>query len=233
MVGHICRFNPRYAAAKREIDSGAIGKIVSIYARRNIPASVSETVLAKIGPIIGDGVHDTDLMLWFTGANIQSVYSQTHSVRSLRYPDIGWTMYRFNTGAIGAAKTLGSYPRRRRIRSMKRMEILGTEGSLHIQETGPNFSVCDRNGWRLPDTKIPAHLAWSAFRCHPRGIGLLCQLCSERRKARRHDTRRILGSRQSLPCSRGVSREGHRRAGTVSFVSHLPETFEVIARRGG
>ena len=27
MVGHICRFNPRYAAAKREIEAGNIGHI--------------------------------------------------------------------------------------------------------------------------------------------------------------------------------------------------------------
>jgi len=59
IVGHICRFNPRYAAAKKEISEGAIGRIVSIYARRNIPATVSEEVLGKIGPITGDGVHDT------------------------------------------------------------------------------------------------------------------------------------------------------------------------------
>lgn len=30
IVGHICRFNPRYAMAKKEISEGAIGKIVSI-----------------------------------------------------------------------------------------------------------------------------------------------------------------------------------------------------------
>ena len=53
MVGHICRFNPRYAAAKMEIEAGKIGKIVSMYARRNIPASVGEQVLNKIGPILG------------------------------------------------------------------------------------------------------------------------------------------------------------------------------------
>ena len=34
MTGHICRFNPRYAAAKREIESGKIGRIVSAYARK-------------------------------------------------------------------------------------------------------------------------------------------------------------------------------------------------------
>ena len=40
MVGHIVRFQPRYAGAKREIEAGKIGKIVSIYARRNIPAAL-------------------------------------------------------------------------------------------------------------------------------------------------------------------------------------------------
>jgi len=54
MVGHICRFNPRYAAAKEAIAEGRIGKIVSMYARRNIPAWVGTDVLPKIGPIIGD-----------------------------------------------------------------------------------------------------------------------------------------------------------------------------------
>ena len=101
MVGHICRFNPRYAAAKGEIEAGKIGKIVSIYARRNIPAWVGATVLDKIGPIIGDGVHDTDLMLWYTGAKVVSAYAQTVRVREHTHPDIGWTMYRFDSGATG------------------------------------------------------------------------------------------------------------------------------------
>src|SRR5436309_6238857 len=31
MVGHICRFNPRYAAAKAAIAAGRVGRIVSMY----------------------------------------------------------------------------------------------------------------------------------------------------------------------------------------------------------
>ena len=72
MVGHIVRFNPRYAMVKREIAAGKIGKVVSIYARRNVPVSIGAAVLPKIGPIIGDGVHDTDIMLWYTGAKIET-----------------------------------------------------------------------------------------------------------------------------------------------------------------
>ena len=49
MVGYICEFNPRYAFAKREIEEAKIGKIVSIYARCNIPVSITESILMKIG----------------------------------------------------------------------------------------------------------------------------------------------------------------------------------------
>ncbi len=152
IVGHICRFNPRYAMAKREILEGAIGKIVSIYARRNIPASVSQGILEKIGPIIGDGVHDTDLMLWYTEAKVISVYARTISVRKLKYPDIGWTMYRFGTGAIGVCENIWFLPEKTPFAIDERMEIIGTKGSLHIQEGSPNLSICDKNGWRSPDT---------------------------------------------------------------------------------
>jgi UDP-N-acetylglucosamine 3-dehydrogenase len=152
MVGHICRFNPRYASAKREIDSGALGKIVSLYARRNIPAAVSKNVLTKIGPIAGDGVHDTDLMLWFTGAKIEKVYAETLSVRGLPNPDIGWTMYRFDSGAIGVCENVWFLPQNTPYRIDERMEIIGDGGAMHIQDTSPNFSLYDKDGWRSTDT---------------------------------------------------------------------------------
>ena len=152
MVGHICRFNPRYAAAKQEIAAGKIGKIVSLYARRNLPAFVGAQVLPKIGPIIGDGVHDTDLMLWFTGAKIVSACAQTINLRGKKHPDLGWTMYRFDSGAIGVLEDNWCLPDTTAFQIDERMEIIGTEGSIHIHETHPNFSLCDKTGWHSPDT---------------------------------------------------------------------------------
>ncbi len=152
MVGHICRFNPRYAQVKRELEAGSIGKIVSFYARRNIPARVGEDVLTKIGPIIGDGVHDTDLMLWYTGAKVTSAYAQTVAVRGLKYPDLGWTMYRLDSGAVGVLENVWFLPDKTPFQLDERMEIIGTDGSIQVHETGPNLAVCDREGWRYPDT---------------------------------------------------------------------------------
>ena len=152
MVGHICRFNPRYAKAKEAIAEGRIGQIVSMYARRNIPATIGAQVLAKIGPIIGDGVHDTDLMLWYSGAKIVSAYAQTVDVRGLKNPDLGWTMYRFDSDAVGVLEDVWFLPENTPFQIDERMEIIGTEGSIHIHETHPNFSILDADSWHCPDT---------------------------------------------------------------------------------
>lgn len=152
MVGHICRFNPRYAAAKREIEAGKIGKIISMYARRNLARFIGDQVLDKIGPIIGDGVHDTDLMLWYSGAKVVSVYAQTSNVYGHKNPDLGWTMYRFDSGAIGVLEDVWCMPNTTAFQIDERMEVVGIKGSLHIHETHPNFSIADETGWHSPDT---------------------------------------------------------------------------------
>ncbi len=158
MVGHICRFNPRYAAAKQEIDEGKIGRILSMYARRNIPAAVTTDILEKIGPIIGDGVHDTDLMLWYSGDRVVSAYAQSLSWRNKTHADLGWTMFRFASGAIGVLENVWCLPDRTPFQIDERLEIIGTEGSIHVQETHPNFSIVDADGSRSPDTTYwPSH----------------------------------------------------------------------------
>lgn len=152
MVGHICRFNPRFAMAKEDIAAGKIGTIVSFSFRHNLPASVGGQVLPKIGPIIGDAVHDTDLMLWYTGAKVVTAYAQTRSIRKLRNPDLGWTMFRFDNEAIGVVETNWCLPDTTPFQIDHRMEINGTEGSISVQDTHPDYSICDQTGWRFPDT---------------------------------------------------------------------------------
>jgi UDP-N-acetylglucosamine 3-dehydrogenase len=152
LVGHICRFNPRYAAAKEEIAAGRIGRIVSVYARRNLPRWITAGVLDKIGPIAGDGVHDVDLMLWYTQARVVSAYAQTTRVRDLKHPDIGVAMYRFDSGAIGVCENVWALPERSPMQIDERMEIRGTEGSISIHDTTPNLLVVDKDAARYMDT---------------------------------------------------------------------------------
>lgn len=152
MVGHICRFNPRYAAAKQEIAAGKIGKIVSMYARRNLPTWVGGTVLDKIGPIIGDGVHDTDLMFWFSGSRAVTVYAQTVQVGHHAHPDLGHVMYRLESGASCLLEAVWCLPNTTPFQIDERLEVIGTEGSISIHDTHPNLMIVDNNGARCPDT---------------------------------------------------------------------------------
>ncbi len=152
MTGHICRFNPRYAAAKQEIAAGRIGKIISMYARRNLPAWVGASVLDKIGPIIGDGVHDTDLMFWFSESRAVSAYAQTVQVRQHANPDLGQVMYRLESGASCILESVWCLPDTTPFQIDERLEIVGTEGSISIHDTHPNLMIVDNKGSRCPDT---------------------------------------------------------------------------------
>jgi UDP-N-acetylglucosamine 3-dehydrogenase len=151
-IGHICRFNPRYRTAKQAIDEGRIGKIVALSSRRNIPAAWTPEILNKIGPIVGDAIHDTDLMLWFTGDRIASAYAQTVSVRNLKFPDIGQTMYRFKGGATATLETVWCMPDKTPFDIDERMSIIGTEGIIHVQDTFPNLGIVDKGKLHSPDT---------------------------------------------------------------------------------
>ena len=151
-IGHICRFNPRYRAAKQAIAAGRIGRIVAMSSRRNIPAAWTPEILNKIGPIVGDAIHDTDLMLWFTEDAIVSAYAQTVDVRGLKYPDIGQTMYRFSGGATATLETVWCMPEKTPFDIDERMSIIGTEGFIHIQDTFPNLGIVGSDKFHSPDT---------------------------------------------------------------------------------
>ena len=152
MVGHICRFNPRYAAAKETIAEGKIGKIISMYARRNLPCWVGASVLDKIGPIIGDCVHDTDLMFWMSESKAVTAYAQTVQFRDHANPDLGQVMYRLENGASCILESVWCLPDTTPFQIDERLEIVGTEGSVSIHDTHPNLMIVDKDGSRCPDT---------------------------------------------------------------------------------
>jgi UDP-N-acetylglucosamine 3-dehydrogenase len=152
MVGHICRFNPRFATARQDIAAGKVGKIVSVYARRNVVSTIGRASMDNIGPIVGNAVHDTDLMLWFTGAAIRTAYARTTSTFGLRHADVAWTIYEFDSGAIGVCENVWCLPDSSGFLIQERMEIIGTEGAIYLHEAAPPYALVDRDGWHVQDT---------------------------------------------------------------------------------
>ena len=152
MVGHICRFDPRVALARQAIVEGRLGRILSMHARRNLSQAVGAANLDKISALMGDGIHDADLMLWFTGATPVSVYAQEVHPGTGKYPDCAWAMMRLANGAVGVVESIWHLPNSTPYTIDARMEIIGTEGALYVNCGQAGLEIHAADGLSLPDT---------------------------------------------------------------------------------
>jgi UDP-N-acetylglucosamine 3-dehydrogenase len=153
MVGHICRFDTVYALAKEEIAAGNLGQIISMHAKRNLAKWITPSHLQKLSALFGDGVHDLDLMLWYTGAKPKSVYAQSMNTRpELPNDDLGWAMFRLDNGAVAVIETIWCLPENVPFAIDARMEIIGTKGAIYIDNSGNGYTVLKKEGWSYPQS---------------------------------------------------------------------------------
>jgi UDP-N-acetylglucosamine 3-dehydrogenase len=152
MVGHVCRFDPRVLLAKQAIDDGRIGRIISMHARRNLSKRIGRTVLDSISALMGDGIHDGDLMLWFSQAKPLSIYAQEVHPGNHKYADGGWALARLEGGAVAVIEAIWHLPESTRFQIDARMEVIGTEGALYIDCGDAGLEIHDSAGNHMPDT---------------------------------------------------------------------------------
>ena len=157
MVGHICRFDPRVMLAKQAIDEGRIGRIISMHARRNLSTAIGRLVCNQISALMGDGIHDADLMLWFTGAKPVSIYAQEIKTGEWEYPDVAWAMMRLDNDAVAVVESVWRLPETTPYQIDARMEIIGTEGALYVNCGEAGLEIHDARGIQLPDTMYWPH----------------------------------------------------------------------------
>ncbi len=166
MVGHVCRFDPRVTLARQAILEGRLGRIVSMHAKRNLPRAPGPLRLDKIGPLMGDGIHDADLMMWFVGRAPSRVFARQVRVHDFAYPDLGWALLEFGESAVGVIETVWCLPPNVPTAIDARLEVVGSEGMVTIDCSHPGLTVCDSRGLQFPDT-----VYWP--RQHGRQVGAL------------------------------------------------------------
>ena len=152
MVGHVCRFDPRVALAKQAIDDGQIGKIISMHARRNLSKAIGLQVCNDISALFGDGIHDADLMLWFSGAKPVNVFAQEIHPGPSKYPEGGWAMARLDNEAVCSIESVWYLPESTPYAIDARMEVIGTEGALYINCAEAGLEIHGEKAIQMPDT---------------------------------------------------------------------------------
>ena len=119
MVGHIERFNPAVMKMKELIDSGELGKIVSVNTRRVGPYNPR---IRDVGVILDIGVHDIDIISYLLGSEVSEVYAiagaDIHSQE-----DHASIMLRFGENRAGIVETNWLTPHKSR-----QFTVIGTGG---------------------------------------------------------------------------------------------------------
>ncbi|HYM71003.1 MAG TPA: Gfo/Idh/MocA family oxidoreductase [bacterium] len=70
MVGHLLRFDARYAAARQAVAAGGVGRVLHVRAHRSAAAADRRRRGARISALWHLAVHDVDLVRWITGCEV-------------------------------------------------------------------------------------------------------------------------------------------------------------------
>ena len=123
MVGHIERFNPAVTKLKEIIDSGLLGKIVSISTRRVGPYNPR---IRDVGVILDIGVHDIDVISYLYGKSVNEVYSiagaDIHS-----FEDHAAIVLRFDHEFSGIVETNWLTPHK-----VRKLTVIGIDGVAYL-----------------------------------------------------------------------------------------------------
>ena len=161
MVGHVCRVDARVTLACDAIRAGRIGRIFAMRSKRNLPVAPGPLRLDKISALLGDGVHDADLMMWFMNEAPQRVFGRTVRVDQFRHPDAGWAMLEFGLSgtdateqpaALGVVESNWRLPANTPTTIDAVLEVVGTEGQLTIDCGHAGLEMVTADGVHLPDT---------------------------------------------------------------------------------
>jgi len=153
MVGHVVRFDPRYAVAKQAIDDGAVGDIIQVYGRRNNIIDSGRRIGPRTSVAFFLGVHDLDLMRWFVGSEAVKVHAESACkvLADIAAEDSIMTLLKYENGAVGCLETCWVMPKGIPCTLDARLEVIGTEGMVRVTVGDEGCTVISPDRATRPD----------------------------------------------------------------------------------
>jgi UDP-N-acetylglucosamine 3-dehydrogenase len=153
VIGHTLRFSPDYLAVQRAVSSGAVGRVVSMAARRCVPGFEGKLIGARTNLAVEVGIHDIDIMRWLAG-DIETVYAEqaTMGVTGEGLTDAVVGTIRFVSGAVATIELNWIMSSESDLKADYRLAVFGTKGSAFAEFSAPIVRVFGGDtaptGWR-------------------------------------------------------------------------------------
>jgi len=157
MVGFTVRFFPQYIHAKKAVEAGQLGDLISIFARRTNVSSQPDRIKGRTGVMYFLGIHDYDAMRWIVGSEPVSVYCESSSSVASKYPieNETFSIIRFANGVIGGAHMGWHMPTNHPAGFDFKMDITGNKGILNLDMIRQGVTVYSGNGAQYPYLASP------------------------------------------------------------------------------
>ena len=154
MVGFTLRFVPHYVQAREIVQSGKLGKIVSVYSRRMNVITQADRLGGRIGVLHFLGIHDFDLLHWLLGVEPGQVYTAESTSVEKRHPQENETFntFKFKDGTLVCAhigwNLTTAHPGGRDFK----LTVIGDKGSLDIDLASQGLMMYSESGSKFPST---------------------------------------------------------------------------------
>lgn len=155
MIGHILRFDPRYAGARDYIARGRIGDIVSLYARRNSPITGPMHYKGATDLSMHVMVHDIDAVQWITGSPIKHVFAKAKKSLLQEYgmTDSIHALCTFENGIVGCLEACWVLPVTSPGSIDDKLEVIGTKGAIYTDSCEKGIMIVDADRADAPDSR--------------------------------------------------------------------------------
>ncbi|HEY5315883.1 MAG TPA: Gfo/Idh/MocA family oxidoreductase [Pirellulales bacterium] len=180
MVGHVLRFETRYAMLREAIAAGRLGRIVSIHARRNRPRE-QLTRYPHAHPALENAVHDIDFILWCVDAPVRRVRAFARGGLNPDRVDTFWGVLEFAGGAIGVVETIWLLPSACGITLDDSLQAIGTDGVAQVQLVPGGLSFWTSSGYDLPDVGYDPRVLGAARGALRDELSYFCDCVMQRR----------------------------------------------------
>ncbi|MDX3926287.1 MAG: Gfo/Idh/MocA family oxidoreductase [Shinella sp.] len=155
LVGHILRFDPRYAAAAAAVREGRIGEPIHATSGRFTHREVGSRMNGKSSVCFYLGIHDVDMLQWITGADVTSVYSRAVSKLmpslGVASEDAIFTTVEMTNGMAGQLYFGWTLSEHVPTGIWARTEVMGTEGMIDLDVRDHGFRLLSGGRWSQPD----------------------------------------------------------------------------------
>lgn len=146
VTGHVERFNPAVRVAKKLIDEGAIGEVVTANSKRLGPFPPR---IRDVGVAIDLAIHDIDIFNYLFNSRANTVFANMSSkLKNCEFEDHAEIMTKYDSGVLSILETNWLTPYKKR-----QLNITGIDGIISVDYGNQTVTLFKENN-QVEDIKV-------------------------------------------------------------------------------